>query len=326
MIDVIPCPRVVAVVVTRNRQALLMRCLEAVWSQDRRPDLVIVVDNAGDQPLDAVLAPAPDLRLLRLADNLGPAAAFGLAIREALAGGADFVWMMDDDGVPADPGCLSGLLATAARENADLVSPLIRDIDQPDRLAFPIRQRNRTRFTVAALEDAPLMEGFAHLFNGALVAGRVFARIGLPDPRLFIRGDEVEFLLRARRAGLRVLTDRRLSFLHPSCGHEIHPILGGRFYAMIPNDATKCFYQFRNRGWIFARYGMWSWLAADHVRYACWFLSGARDPVGYLRWLRTTWTGVLGRLGSGGGAASVICVPAGVPAAAAPNAFLERAA
>ena len=319
-------PRVVAVVVTRNRPALLMRCLDAVRSQDRRPDLVIVVDNAGEPPLDAVLAPDPHLRLLRLTDNLGPAAAFGLAIREALDGGADFVWMMDDDGVPADPGCLSGLLATAAREDADLVSPLIRDIDQTDRLAFPIRQRGRTRFTVAALEDAPLMDGFAHLFNGALVAGRVFARIGLPDPRLFIRGDEVEFLLRARRAGLRVLTDRRLGFLHPSCGREIHPILGGRFYAMIPNDATKCFYQFRNRGWIFARYGMWSWLAADHVRYACWYLSGARDPVGYLRWLRTTWIGVLGRLGSDRPAVPGTCVAASAPAGVASEALLEHAA
>lgn len=322
---VLSLPRVVVVMVTRNRQAMLLRCLDAVWSQDRRPDLVIVVDNASDQPLDAVLAPCPDLRLLRLPDNLGPAAAFGLGIREALAGGADFVWMMDDDGLPADQGCLSGLLATAAREDADLVSPLIRDIDHPERLAFPIRQRGRTRFTVAALEDAPLIDDFAHLFNGALVASRVFARIGLPDPRLFIRGDEVEFLLRARRAALRVLTDQRLSFLHPSCGREIHPILGGRFYAMVPDDATKCFYQFRNRGWIFARYHMWSWLAADHVRYACWYLQQARDPAGYLRWLRTTWIGVLGRLGSRSAAAGA-CTAAIGPEAAAPEAFLERAA
>ena len=327
MTGVVASRRVVAVVVTRNRQALLLRCLDAVWSQDCRPDLVIVVDNAGDQPLDGVLAPDPGLRLLRLPVNLGPAAAFGLAIREALSCGADFVWMMDDDGVPADRGCLSGLLATAAREDADLVSPLIRDIDHPERLAFPIRQRGRTRFTVAALDDTPLIDDFAHLFNGALVAGRVFARIGLPDPRLFIRGDEVEFLLRARRARLRVVTDRRLSFLHPSCGREVHPILGGRFYAMVPDDATKRFYQFRNRGWIFARYRMWSWLAADHIRYACWYLSGAHDPAGYLRWLRTTWIGVLGRLGSDGAPVAEARLAAPSPGVPAPDdSLLKHAA
>ncbi len=287
---------VVTLIVTRNRQALLARCLRAVWSQDRRPELVIVVDNASDEAVQPVLACYPDTRLLRLCRNQGPAAAFGAGIGEALAAGAAFVWTMDDDGMPADAGCLSRLLATAEAERADLVSPLIRDIDRPERLAFPIRRSGRTRFTAAALGPAPLIADFAHLFNGALIATDVFSRVGLPDARLFIRGDEVEFLFRMRRAGLRLLTDRRVGFLHPCSDREIHPILGGWFYAVVPDDETKRFYQFRNRGWIFARYGMWGWLAADHLRYACWYLFGARDPAGYLRWLRLTWSGVLGRI------------------------------
>ena len=291
-----PSSRVVAVIITHNRQRLLACCLDALELQDRRPDLVIIVDNASDEPVDAILAHRRDTLLLRLSRNQGPAAAFGLGIRHALASLADFIWMMDDDGWPADPACLSSLLATSMREGADLVSPLIRDIDRPDRLAFPIRQGGRTKFTAASLDDDPLILDFAHLFNGALIARSVFQSVGLPNARLFIRGDEVEFLLRMRRAGLRILTDLRIGFLHPSSGREIHPILGGRFYAVVPNDPIKCFYQFRNRGWIFARYGMWGWLAADHVRYACWYLFAEHDPAGYGRWLRTTWMGVLGQL------------------------------
>jgi len=288
--------RVVAVVVTRNRHRLLALCLDSVGSQDRPPDLTIVVDNASDEPIDAVLAHRQNTLLLRLSRNQGPAAAFGLGIRYALAGQADFVWMMDDDGRPADSYCLSRLLATRVLEGADLVSPLIRDIDRPERLAFPIRLAGRTRFTAASLDNVPLIIGFAHLFNGALIGRGVFQTVGLPNAQLFIRGDEVEFLLRMRRAGLRILTDPFAGFLHPSSAAEIHPILGGRFYAVVPNETIKCFYQFRNRGWIFARYGMWRWLAADHLRYACWYLYEAGDPTGYYRWLRTTWTGVLGRL------------------------------
>ncbi len=287
---------VVTLIVTRNRHALLARCLQAVWSQQRRPELVIVIDNASDEPVQPVLAPYPGVRLLRLCRNQGPAAAFGAGITEALAAGAGYVWMMDDDGMPADRGCLSALLATAEAERADLASPLIRDIDRPERLAFPIRRRGRTRFTAASLGPALLIADFAHLFNGALIAAEVFSRVGLPDARLFIRGDEVEFLLRMRRAGLRLVTDRRVAFLHPCSDREIHPILGGWFYAVVPDDETKRFYQFRNRGWIFARYRMWGWLAADHLRYACWYLPRARDPAGYARWLRLTWSGVLGRI------------------------------
>lgn len=293
-------PRVAAIVVTRNRPVLLARCLDAVWSQEPRPDMLIVVDNAGDLPAGPLLNRYPGAILLRLAGNPGPAAAFGRAIREALAAKADLIWMMDDDGMPADRFCLAALLATARRESADLVSPLIRDIDHPERLAFPIRRRGRTRFCVAtlgeSLDGTGTIEGFAHLFNGALVRTTTFLRAGLPNPRLFIRGDEVEFLLRLRRHGLRVITDPAIAFLHPSSNAEVRPILGGRFYAVVPDDPVKRFHQFRNRGWIFARYGMWGWLAADHVRYACWYLAEARDPAGYARWLRLTWAGVLGRL------------------------------
>ena len=69
--------RVVAVVVTRNRHRLLALCLDSVESQDRPPDLTIVVDNASDEPIDAVLAHRQNTLLLRLSRNQGPAAAFG---------------------------------------------------------------------------------------------------------------------------------------------------------------------------------------------------------------------------------------------------------
>ena len=68
----------------------------------------------------------------------------------------------------------------------------------------------------------------------------------------------------------------------------------------MPTDELKRRHQFRNRGWIFTRYGLWGWLAADHVRYAVWYLVHCRDPAGFARWLALTWAGVFGRLGDRG--------------------------
>jgi len=152
-------------------------------------------------------------------------------------------------------------------------------------------------FHTRELADMARVRGFAHLFNGALIAASAFEKVGLPDERLVIRGDEVDFMLRVRRAGLLVVTDCRTRFLHPGSEQEIHPILGGRFYAVVPPDSLKRAYQFRNRGWIFSRHGMWLWLIADHVRYACWFILNAHDPAGYVDWLKYTWRGVFGQLG-----------------------------
>ncbi len=286
---------VAAVIVTHDRPALLTRCLAALSSQTRQPDAVFVIDNASREPASAVVARTPNAQTIRLERNLGAAAGFSAGIRAARAGGFTHVWMMDDDGEPAGPACLAGLLATEAACASDLTCPLVLDVADPARLAFPIRQTGRTRFTVAALARRRYIEGFAHLFNGALIARSAFDTIGLPNASLGMRGDEVDFLLRARRAGLRIVTDTHTAFLHPSSNAEIHPILGGLFYAVVPLDAAKRTCQFRNRGWIFTRYGLWLWLAADHIRYAIHFL-GQRDPAAYAAWLHATWSGVLGRL------------------------------
>ena len=288
---------IVAVIVTRNRPALLSRCLRAIAAQSRPPTRILVVDDAGHVALEPIVAGFPSVRLLTLRHNQGPAAAYGIGITAALAEAPTHIWLMDDDGAPAGPDCLARLFATASREAAHITCPLVSDIDRPDRLAFPIRQRGRTRFTAAAIDRSQLIRGFAHLFNGALIDAGTFGRIGLPNAALFIRGDEVEFMLRAKRAGLRIVTDTRIAFLHPSSISEIHPILGGRFHAVVPSDPAKQHCQFRNRGWIFRRYGMWGWLAADHVRYACLYLGERRDLRAYATWLSSTWAGVAGHIG-----------------------------
>jgi rhamnopyranosyl-N-acetylglucosaminyl-diphospho-decaprenol beta-1,3/1,4-galactofuranosyltransferase len=207
---------------------------------------------------------------------------------------------MDDDGRPADERCLERLLAAAA-DGVAITAPLVVDEDEPERLAFPIRLHGRTRFRVAEVADRARIDGFAHLFNGALVRASVFAEIGLPEPRFFVRGDEVEFLCRALRARLPVRIEIAARFLHPGSAPEIHPIMFGLFYAVDPPTALKRYCQFRNRGYIFRAYGMWAYLAADIVRYGWYYLVSRRlDLGGFARWLRATAVGWHGGFMRGG--------------------------
>jgi rhamnopyranosyl-N-acetylglucosaminyl-diphospho-decaprenol beta-1,3/1,4-galactofuranosyltransferase len=284
-----PRPNIIAVVVTHDRPALLRHCMAALRSQQRAPDAIIVVDDAspGTATAEAVAA-IPGVRHLRHLVNRGGAAAYCTGIEAALKAGADLIWLMDDDAQPADPGCL-GRLAECAANGAGIAAPLVLDHEEPSRLAFPIRLQGRTRFTVAELGEVPVVDGFAHLFNGALVAADVFVAIGLPDPRFVCRGDEVEFLRRALRAGVTVRTDTAARILHPSGRREISPILFGTFYATVPQTEAKRRHQFRNRGHIFRAYGMWAYLAADVIRYGAHFLLRRRpDPKGFRAWLSAT--------------------------------------
>ena len=287
--------RYVAVIVTHDRPALLGLCLAAVLGQQRCPDLVIVVDNASGLATRTLLTQYGTVRVLRLPENIGGAGGFRAGIELALEHDADWVWLMDDDGRPCETSCLGSLIDTAAMCHADLVGALVVDVDEPDRLSFPIRIAGRTHFRVAEVLACGPVSGFAHLFNGALISAALFHRIGLPDPRFFIRGDEVEFLFRARRDGACIALDRQARFLHPGSHAEIHPIFGGLFYAVVPRDHAKQYYLFRNRSYIFRHYGMWGWLAANVIRYGYYYLVSRRlDVSGLGRWVAATsagWTG-----------------------------------
>ncbi len=207
-------PRIFAVVVTRNRPQLLRQCLEAIKAQTRRPNAVLVVDNASGAETRQVIAGFPRVRTLRQEVNLGGAGGFHVGIAAALRAGADWLWLMDDDGRPHDRDYLGTLLDRAERAGADLAAPLVLDVDAPDRLAFPVRLGFRICSGLAQLAGQGDMPGFTNLFNGALIGADLFFRIGLPDPRFVVRGDKVEFLFRARRAGARILLATGTYFLH----------------------------------------------------------------------------------------------------------------
>ena len=310
----------VAVIVTHDRPALLASCLAALQAQQRRPDEIVVVDNASGPETAELLALQPAVRHLRLARNMGAAFAYRFGTQTALEAGAGWVWMMDDDGSADDPHCLCRLLATACEEGLGLVAPLVVDSRQPERLAFPLRLRGRTRFTTSEARAHGPVRGFAHLFNGALVRADTFRLAGLPDPRFVMRGDEVEFLLRVLCAGVDVMLETRAEFSHPGSEREIHPIAFGWFYAVVPSCATKQFYTYRNRAYIFSRYGMWHYLAFDLARYGLHYLARrSPDPAGYARWLRLSLVGLRGGwLGGGDAAVTVHDAPATVPARGLP--------
>ena len=109
----LPDGAVVAVVVTRHRRDLLAKSLAALAEQTRPPDHLVVVDNGPDPARDVVTdCPIPST-YLPSARNLGGAGGFALGILHALALGAEWLWLGDDDGRPVDEHVLATLLAEA---------------------------------------------------------------------------------------------------------------------------------------------------------------------------------------------------------------------
>jgi rhamnopyranosyl-N-acetylglucosaminyl-diphospho-decaprenol beta-1,3/1,4-galactofuranosyltransferase len=281
---------VVAVVVTRHRSALLIDSLAAMAKQTHPVTHLVVVDNGPDQPArDVVEACGLPVTYLQSWHNLGGAGGFALGMLHALALGAEWVWLGDDDGRAADEHVLATLLDIAKRRELAVVSPVVADQADPETLAFPLRRGlrwHRGRDALSGPDNDELLPGIASFFNGALFRASTLDVVGVPDLRLFVRGDEVEMHRRVVRSGLPFGTCLRAAYVHPNGSDEFKPMLGGRLHAQDPEDPVKRYYTYRNRGYLFGQRGMRLIGALELARFGWYFLISKRDPAGFREWLR----------------------------------------
>lgn len=246
---------VAVVVVTYNRADLLTGMLDGLAALDRAPDAVVVVDNhSSDHTPDVLAAELArgrlPLQVVRTEENLGGAGGFHLGLRTAHAQGWDRFWLMDDDVVPA-PDCLSVLMAvdedclTSVREDSHgrLCEKAATRFD----LARPWVIKPKTGMvedygTRAAMPELVEVENVA--FEGFMVRRSVVDEVGLPDPAYFIFYDDVDFAIRARRAGRRIWAVRDAVLVRQLDFDQQHDLAG-----------WKGFYMYRNLFVVHLRYG-----------------------------------------------------------------------
>ena len=276
-----------AVIVTHKRVELLKHSLEQVVHQTHPVDWVIVVDNGAQPEVRDLLTQLAGERAVYLPSrtNLGGAGGFAYGFLHALALGANAIWCADDDGRPAAHDTLETLYAAAEAHRLHEVSPVVANIDDPAKLAFPLRQGLTWKRTTTELEG-DFLPRYASLFNGALISAEAMEIIGVPDYRLFIRGDEVEYHRRLAQSSLAYGTALNATYLHPDGSAEFHPIMGGRAHAQWPDNPTKRYFTYRNRGYIINQRGMRKMKLQEVVRFGWFFLVEQRDPAAFTRWLR----------------------------------------
>jgi rhamnopyranosyl-N-acetylglucosaminyl-diphospho-decaprenol beta-1,3/1,4-galactofuranosyltransferase len=290
---------IAAVIVSRDRYDDLEKTVLAVLGQSVGVDVsIFIIDSSEDDKIiQKRFSEYDNVSVIRSSVNLGGAGGFAFAILNGLASGAEWIWLMDDDGRPYQTDTLQRLLVEAKRGDLDAVAPIVLDPNDITKFAFPYRINNKYIFDRDQLPADAFIPSTAHLFNGLLIRSTALFTIGLPDIRLFIRGDEVDFLYRMRRGKLCFGTVASAMFTHPSSNDELHPILGGRLHIVYPEPLWKRRVQYRNRAYYLTRHRSILIFAIDLVRYPYFFIVKRRlDFAGLKDWLRCTWAGFLGRV------------------------------
>jgi rhamnopyranosyl-N-acetylglucosaminyl-diphospho-decaprenol beta-1,3/1,4-galactofuranosyltransferase len=279
--------------VTFDRPRELAVLLNAINNQTAPVRSICLVDSGTTAARDVAEAHG-NVDYVRSEANLGGAGGFSLAVLKAVASGANWIWMMDDDAEPADAECLATLLREAEARNLEAGVPLVVAPGDPDRLSFFFRLHGKVTHERAELEKVGFLPDDGHFFNGALIRSDVFFKVGLPDMRLFIRGDEVDFTLRLRKAGIRFGTVTTAAITHPHAFSETKHVFGARWHVIVPETAFKRYYYYRNRGYLIRRYFRVKSLVADVGGYLGYFLRRG-DFRGLAGWFGAFSTGLRGK-------------------------------
>ena len=172
---------------------------------------VLVVDNASREPLGDTLAGRATV--VRSGENLGYAGGANLGIRRALEGGADVVLLLNNDVRLRLGATAIALDALRADPRIAAVGPKVLAREDPSRLWLAWGDVTYGP-SLVALRGAGAPDGPA--WNDARdvdwIAGctmwirrDAFAAVGLLDETFFAYHEEVDWCMRARSAGWRVL-------------------------------------------------------------------------------------------------------------------------
>ncbi len=213
-------PKVSIIVLNWNGLADTSECLRSVAELDYGNAEVIVVDNAStDGSAEALQRTFPFVRMIRNRENAGFAAANNQAMKRALEGGADFVWLLNNDTV-APPDALGRLVGGAEPPEVGLTSPVIYFDAPGGKLQFcgsVIDWKNRRIVHLDGLEALAAVgpgENLSLWGTALLIKREVIGKIGYLSEKYFAYHEDEEYCLRAARAGYRCIVVPEARIVH----------------------------------------------------------------------------------------------------------------
>ena len=232
-------PRVVSVILNTNRRQDTLECLASLAAATYSNHTALVLDNAStDGSVDAIRAAFPGTHVVGLASNLGYAGNNNVGIMAALAQGADWVFVLNEDTVLA-PDCLCQLVDAGRRDpQIGIVGPMVYHHDEPEviqsaggmlgpywdsyHLAHNVRDEGQFRDP----HRVDWISGCA-----IIVRRSVIEQVGLIDTRYFYFWEETEWCLRASRAGWRIVHVPQARLWHKGVQRDYQPQPHVTYYA-----------------------------------------------------------------------------------------------
>jgi GT2 family glycosyltransferase len=208
-------PRVGIVILNWNNAKDTIDCLSSLFSIDFDNYFVIIVDNGStDDSVDRISRAFPNIEIISLTANTGYAAGNNIGISRAIALGADYIFILNNDTI-VSPSCLKELISFAGTsKKIGMVGPKMYCMDPSDLLfskgSFVLWKQAKTFHrgmfqpeTSLSSDDIPEQVDFIS-GCGVLVSKQLIDEIGVFDEVFFLNYEDAEWGIRAQRAGYEV--------------------------------------------------------------------------------------------------------------------------
>ncbi len=205
---------VTIILVNWNGKEVTLECLASLRGVCTAGVNVLVVDNGSrDGSVEAIRSAFPATEVLALPDNRRFAGGNNAGIAHALARGADYVLLLNNDTV-VDPGFVTKMLDRfQCEERCGMVAPKIYYADPPDRIWFAggtisfwtgtmrhrgIREHDHGQYDLSC--DIDYATGCC-----ILLSRDVIEKAGVMDESFFMYAEDADLSMRVRNAGYRIV-------------------------------------------------------------------------------------------------------------------------
>jgi GT2 family glycosyltransferase len=197
--------KIVAIVVTYKGEKWIRSCLKSLEAAPEISEIIVIENASGDATLQILADEFPGVRSIASKQNLGFGGGNNLGFRAALEGGADFVFLLNQDAW-VDSDTMPALLESAKdRPEFGIISPVHLNGDGSlldQRFLDHLCERDRAFFTDLFLSNIKKIHE-VHFINAAawLIRAECLKTVGLFDPIFFHYGEDKNYADRCRYFG-----------------------------------------------------------------------------------------------------------------------------
>lgn len=216
-------PGTATIILNWRSPADTIACVKHVMESEYNNNKIYIFDNeSSEESYEILTSSLGRVVILRSPSNLGYTGGNNAAIRQALADGADYVWLLNSDAIVA-PHTLASLVDYAeSHPSVGIVSPIIYETPERTSVQYAVRtfdKRTGMYHDINEIEEAVEWQknnGGAGLVAGTamLISRTAIERVGLLDDRYFAYWEDMDYSMRTIKCGLSTGTDFNSWIVH----------------------------------------------------------------------------------------------------------------